>query len=163
VKFILAITSFLALSTASASDSKLFGCWVNDRVVQSGMQGLPVNRSVRCAFYFDQKTFNSACPSEVKPNAFTLISYTYDITAKGEYVAKVFRMDDQPNAIGSALKFVYQINEENLFLMSFPRTAKPVPFSLVVRDESVSVKIAAKNKEDCLFKAVENSTKSKGV
>jgi hypothetical protein len=156
----LTLLSFFSLTVAAAPDEKLFGCWVNDRVVQSSRQGLPVNRSLRCAFYFDQKTFTSACPNEENPKAYSLISYTYEITASGEYVAKVIRIDDQPNAVGSALKFVYQISDNNLFLLAFPRTAKPVPFSLVVRDESVSLKTPVKTKEDCLFKAVEKSPKS---
>jgi hypothetical protein len=157
------LTSFLAFSPAKATDAKLIGCWLNDRVIQSGSPGFPINRSLKCALYFDQKTFTSACPNQDKPNAFSLISYTYDVVSKGEYIAKVTRIDDRPNAVGSALKFVYQVDENSLFLMTFPQTAKPIPFSLVVRDESVSIRLPVKTKEDCLFKAVENSAKSKGV
>jgi hypothetical protein len=157
------LAGFLVLTQAGATDAKLMGCWLNDRVIQSGSPGFPINRSLKCALYFDQKTFTSACPSQDKPNSFSLISYTYDVVAKGEYIAKVTRIDDRPNAVGSALKFVYQVDESSLFLMTFPQTAKPIPFSLVVRDESVSIRLPVKSKEDCLFKAVENSAKSKGV
>jgi hypothetical protein len=153
----------LALSSAVAADAKLFGCWLNDRVVQSGVQGLPINRSLKCAFYFDQKTFTSACPNEEKANGFVIVAYTYEVISSGEYLAKVVRIDDQPKSVGSALKFVYQADEKSLFLMTFPQTAKPIPFSRVVRDESVSLKVPAKSKEDCLFKAVEKSMKSNGV
>jgi hypothetical protein len=161
--FAVATTSVLAVSSAAASDAKLFGCWLNDRVVQSGSPGLPINRSRKCVFFFDQRTFTSACPSEEKQNAYVVASFTYEIISPGEYLAKVIRIDNQPDAVGSALKYVYQAEEKSLFLMSFPQTAKPVPFSRVVRDESVSVKVTAKTKEDCLFKAIENSTKSRGV
>jgi hypothetical protein len=163
LNLILALASLLAISSATASDTKLYGCWLNDRVVQSGSPGLPINRSSKCAFYFDQKTFTSACPSEEKQNAYVVASFTYEIISQGEYLAKVVRFDNQPNVVGSALKYVYQAEEKSLFLMSFPQTAKPVPFSKVVRDESVSIKVSAKTKEDCLFKAIENSAKSKGV
>jgi hypothetical protein len=159
----LAMLSLLAVNSAAASDSKLHGCWLNDRVVQSGSPGLPINRSRKCAFYFDQKTFTSACPSEEKQNAYVVAAFTYEIISSGEYLAKVVRIDNQPNAVGSVLKFVYQAEEKSLFLMSFPQTAKPITFSRVVRDESVSLKVAAKSKEDCLFKAIENATKSNGV
>jgi hypothetical protein len=157
------MSSLLAVSSAAASDAKLYGCWLNDRVVQSGSPGIPINRSRKCALYFDQKTFTSACPSDEKQNAFVVASFTYDVISPGEYLAKVVRIDNQPNAVGSVLKFVYQAEESNLFLMTFPQTAKPTPFSRVVRDESVSLKVAAKTKEDCLFKAIENSTKPRGV
>jgi hypothetical protein len=163
LSFLLLITSFLAIGSATASDTKLFGCWLNDRVVQSGSPGLPINRSRKCVYYFDQKTFTSACPSEEKQNAYVVATFTYEVISQGEYLAKVVRIDDQPNAVGSVLKFVYQAEEKSLFLMTFPQTAKPTPFSRVVRDESVSLKVASKTKEDCLFKAIENSTKSSGV
>jgi hypothetical protein len=163
LSFLLLITSFLAIGSATASDTKLFGCWLNDRVVQSGSPGLPINRSRKCVYYFDQKTFTSACPSEEKQNAYVVATFTYEVISQGEYLAKVVRIDDQPNAVGSVLKFVYQAEEKSLFLMTFPQTAKPTPFSRVVRDESVSLKVASKSKEDCLFKAIENSTKSSGV
>jgi hypothetical protein len=163
INILILLASFLVLAQAGATDAKLMGCWLNDRVVQSGSPGFPINRSLKCALYFDQKTFTSVCPNQDKPDAFSLISYTYDVVAKGEYIAKVTRIDDRPNAIGSALKFVYQVDENSLFLMTFPQTAKPIPFSLVVRDESVSVKVPVKSKEDCLFKAVESSVKSKGI
>jgi hypothetical protein len=163
VAITITITSLIAITSAAASDAKLYGCWLNDRVVQSGSPGLPINRSRKCALYFDQKTFTSACPSEEKQNAYVVASFTYEIISPGEYLAKVIRIDNQPSAVGSALKYVYQAEEKSLFLMSFPQTAKPTPFSRVVRDESVSLKVAAKTKEDCLFKAIENSTKSSGV
>jgi hypothetical protein len=163
LSLLLLITSFLAIGSATASDTKLFGCWLNDRVVQSGSPGLPINRSRKCVFYFDQKTFTSACPSEEKQNAYVVATFTYEVISQGEYLAKVVRIDDQPNAVGSVLKFVYQAEEKSLFLMTFPQTAKPTPFSRVVRDESVSLKVASKTKEDCLFKAIENASKSKGV
>jgi hypothetical protein len=159
----LAAVGFIAFSSAVASDAKLFGCWVNDRVVQSGVQGLPVNRSLKCALYFDQKTFTSACPNEEKANAFVIAAYTYEVISSGEYIAKVVRIEDQPNAVGATLKFVYQADDKTLFLMTFPQTAKPVTFSRVVRDESVSLKVLAKSKEDCLFKAIENASKSKAI
>jgi hypothetical protein len=163
LSFLLLIISFLAIGSATASDTKLFGCWLNDRVVQSGSPGLPINRSRKCVYYFDQKTFTSACPSEEKQNAYVVATFTYEVISQGEYLAKVVRIDDQPNAVGSVLKFVYQAEEKSLFLMTFPQTAKPTPFSRVVRDESVSLKVASKTKEDCLFKAIENASKSKGI
>jgi hypothetical protein len=137
LNFSFAIASLLVISSASASDAKLYGCWLNDRVVQSGSPGLPINRSRKCVFYFDQNTFTSACPSEEKQNAYVVALFTYEITSPGEYMAKVVRIDNQPNAIGSLLKYAYQAEEKNLFLMTFPQTAKPTPFSRVVREESV--------------------------
>jgi hypothetical protein len=167
---ILRILAFLAsglstfvVTSAQATDSKLYGCWINDRVLQSGLQGAPKNKTIQCAIFYDQKTKTTACPSEEKPNTFEITAHTFEVVASGEYLAKFIRNDSAPHVIGSTLKFYYQADSKSLFLLTFPRSATPVPLSRVMRDESVSLKVAAKSKEDCLFKAVEKSGKSLGV
>jgi hypothetical protein len=153
----------LASQAYAATDPRLVGCWLNDKVIQSGIQGIPKRKPVSCALYFDLTQVSTACPSDVKPNAFTLIRYSYEVTASGEYVAKVVQSDEFPKAIGTSLKFMYQVDAKSLFLLTFPQTATPIPFGEVMREETISLKVAAKNKDECLFKAVEKATKAFGV
>jgi hypothetical protein len=153
----------LLVTGAHAADTKLYGCWLNDRALQSALEGAPKSKTIQCALFFDQKTKTSACPSEDKPNTFAITAYTYEVVEPGQYLAKFTRNDGGTHVVGSTLKYYYQADAKSLFLLTFPRSATPVPLSRVMRDESISLKVDAKSKEDCLFKAVERSGKSLGV
>ena len=132
---------FLALaayaSTVTPSDSSLIGCWQSGIVSSYLSDGTTREGRARCTLVYDDTTIVSTC---VGPEGPFGITYAYSIVAPGEYEAEITMHSKLPQAIGSKRQYDYRVENEKLFITTYPQATSPTPLNSAVKVVSISTR-----------------------
>jgi hypothetical protein len=121
-------------------DPQLLGCWRAERVEQTLADGRVWADVGGCTLRFEAQHITSAC---VLREGNQPVRYTYKITAAGTYSARIVEHPARPQAVGSERDYLYRIQDDRLFIITYPQTATPAPLSQAVKVESVSIKVGS--------------------
>lgn len=125
------------------SSNDLLGCWKAEKIVLFNADGTSRAQaaSTLCTIAITKELINSACTSEQKT---TRIGYVYRFVRPGVYHATIVS-HMRPNMVGSEREYEYKVENDLLYITTYPQTTKPAPTSPAVRTESENSRIACKN------------------
>ena len=116
------------------SSNDLLGCWKAEKIVLFSEDGTSRTQpaSISCTMSVAKALMSTACTSQQNT---TRIGYTYRIVRPGVYHATIVS-HIRPNMIGSEREYEYKIENDRLFITTYPQTTKPAPTSPASRTES---------------------------
>ena len=116
------------------SSNDLLGCWKAEKIVLFNEDGTSRTQPVStlCTMSVTKERMSTVCTSQQSSNS---VGYTYRIARPGVYHAKIVS-HIYPHMIGSEREYEYKIENNNLFITTYPQTTKPAPTSTAIRTES---------------------------
>jgi hypothetical protein len=125
------------------SSNDLLGCWKGEKIVIFNSDGTSRTQpaSTLCIISFATEKIITTCTSQQSSNS---VGYTYSIARPGVYLAKIVS-HIYPHMIGSEREYEYKIENDRLFIITYPQTTTPTPTSPAIRTESENSKISCVN------------------
>ncbi len=129
-----------AADSSGEGDPQLLGCWRAERVEQTLADGRVWTDVGGCTLKFETEQITSACVLRAGNQP---VRYSYKIITPGSYRARIVDHPTRRQAEGSERDYLYRIEGDRLFIVTFPQTATPAPISPAVKVESVSIKVGS--------------------
>ncbi len=116
------------------SSNELIGCWKAEKVEIFNADGTSRVQpaSTLCMISFTSEKLTTTCTSPQSTNS---TGYAYRVVRPGVYVAKIVS-NANPQILGNENEYQYRIDNDHLFIIAHPQTAKPSPISPAIRTES---------------------------
>ena len=122
------------------SSNDLLGCWKSEKIVLFNADGTSRTQptSTLCTISFTKELISTACTSQQNTPR---VGYSYRIVQPGVYhTTMVSHM--RPELVGSERDYEYKIENDRLFITTYPQTTKPAPISPAARTESENSRIS---------------------
>jgi hypothetical protein len=126
--------------SGDSGDPQLLGCWRAERVEQTLADGRVWTDVGGCTLKFEAQHITSACVLRAGNQP---VRYSYTIVTPGSYRARIVDHPARRQAEGSERDYLYRVEGDRLFIVTFPQTATPAPVSPAVKVESVSIKVGS--------------------
>jgi hypothetical protein len=135
-----AILCLVQCPAALAADDGLAGCWRNEAMVQYLKDGTSQStRTSACLTRVSADKIHSSC--QLKDGT-SEIEYSYQVVRPGAYSATMTAHNLRPDLIGGQRVYEYRIQDERLYITTYPQTTVPFPPTNAVRFESTSRRVA---------------------
>jgi hypothetical protein len=125
------------------SSNDLLGCWKAEKIVLFNEDGTSKTQPARalCTMSVTKDRISTICTGVQNPAE---TGYTYRIVRTGVYSAAIVS-HPRPYMVGSEREYEYKIQNDRLFITTYPQTTKPAPTSPAVRTESENSRIPCTN------------------
>ncbi len=129
----------LHCAVALGNENPLPGCWKGEEVVQFlGNGASRKDQSAGCLLEFSEEKITSRCVGRAGP---VEIAYAYKIVRPGVYSANLVAHSQRQDVVGGQREYEYKVQDDRLFITTYPQTTKPAPPTAAVRVESISKKV----------------------
>jgi hypothetical protein len=127
---------FEAAFSVQAKDTQLQGCWRSVTGTSHLADGSSRELQSKCTTEFTKERIVSRCISQSGRSS---IEYRYKILGVGLYEAQIVT-HTLAAAVGSSRTYEYKIENDLLYITTYPQTTKPAPLNAVVKFVSKSVR-----------------------
>ncbi len=122
----------------SIGDPDLLGCWRSDVGTSYLADGTTREAKGKCTLEFTRDQILSRCKGKKGASD---ITYKYRVIEFGIYEAEISEHASLPSASGSKRLYKYHIDQDSLFITTYPQTTTPAPLNAAIKFVSKLLRI----------------------